>query len=136
MSFTYADPSMWTTKSYKDLLVTTANEYQEEGVVLTRADNDRLSGARKIRSRLAPLPDGKPGLVVFRSCKALIRTMPVLVSDPLRPEDVLKMDGDDPYDTLRYGHSNVREVYAGPSDLDKRKRKPVRRPLDAVSRSL
>jgi len=132
VSFTYADPSMWTTKSYKEMLVTTATEYQEEGVILTRADNDRLSGARKLRSLMAALPDGRPGLIIFRSCKPLIRTIPVLVSDPNRPEDVLKMEGDDPYDMLRYGLSNIREVVAGMSPLDRAKQPKPRRRLQGI----
>ena len=37
------------------------------------------------------------------NCIELIRTLPNLVRDPARIEDVEKMDGDDPADAARYG---------------------------------
>jgi len=37
------------------------------------------------------------------NCIELIRTLPNLVRDPIRIEDVEKMDGDDPADAARYG---------------------------------
>jgi hypothetical protein len=107
ISITYADPSMWAKKNVKNLVTSTAQEYQEEGVVLTRADNDRLSGKRKLDRALAPLPDGLPGLQVFNTCYNTVRTLPALPSDPNNPEDVDTRADDHPYDTLRYGLTNV-----------------------------
>jgi hypothetical protein len=44
-----------------------------------------------------------PKLQIFREyCPELIKTIPTLVFDPKRVEDVLKVDGDDPYDSTRY----------------------------------
>ena len=37
------------------------------------------------------------------NCIELIRTLPNLIRDPARVEDVEKMDGDDPADAARYG---------------------------------
>lgn len=48
-----------------------------------------------------------PRLQIFNTCRDIIKTIPLLVynqeaNDPLKAEDVAKMDGDDSYDTLRY----------------------------------
>jgi hypothetical protein len=48
-----------------------------------------------------------PRLKIFSHCKNLIKTIPLMVynqeaNDPMKAEDVAKVDGDDPYDTLRY----------------------------------
>src|SRR5579863_9527460 len=40
---------------------------------------------------------------VTENCIELIRTLPTLVRDPARIEDIEKMDGDDPADAARYG---------------------------------
>jgi hypothetical protein len=105
--FTYASPDMWARKNVDDIITSSADEYMKEGVALTKADNDRLSGKRKIDRLLANSPDGSPLLQVFSTCTSLIGTMPLLVRDDKRPEDVLKMDGDDDYDSLRYGLTSV-----------------------------
>jgi hypothetical protein len=49
-------------------------------------------------------------LVVSRRCEKLIEVLPTLVRDPAHPEDILKVDGDDPADSLRYGLASRREV--------------------------
>lgn len=105
---TFADPAMWSKRSYGDKWYTTADEYKDEGVPLTKADNDRMSGKRKVHNALALLPDGKPGLQVFRSCKNFIETFPILPSDPNKPEDVDTDAEDHLYDTLKYGLTNVK----------------------------
>jgi hypothetical protein len=62
------------------------------------ADNDRVGGwmlmYQMLESREWLLTD---------NCIELIRTLPNLVRDPARIEDVEKMDGDDPADAARYG---------------------------------
>ncbi len=125
--FTYASPDMWAKKTVKDIITTSADEYMDEGVMLTKADNDRLSGKRKIDRLLADGPDGKPLLQVFSTCTSLIGTMPLLVRDEKRPEDVLKMDGDDDYDDLRYG---LTSVIARPK---RKKEKQQQAPIERVS---
>lgn len=51
-----------------------------------------------------------PTWFIWDTCPRLIETMPALQHDPNRVEDVLKVDadpegfnGDDPYDSSRYG---------------------------------
>jgi hypothetical protein len=99
---TYADPSMWAKKTVQDIVTSSEDEYRQEGVPLTKADNDRISGKRKIHRVLRPLADGRPGLIIFRSCVNLIRTLPQLPLDERNPEDVDTGAEDHPYDTLRY----------------------------------
>ena len=105
---TYGDPSMWTRKTHEDKTFSTADEYRAEGVPLVEADNDRMTGLRKIKTLLADLPDGLPGLQIFNTCTDLVRTLPALTHDPVHVEDV-DTDGDDhDYDMLRYLLTNVR----------------------------
>lgn len=107
VKITYADPSMWNKKTKDDITFTTADEYEKEGVVLTKADNDRLTGVRKVHNLLADLPDGLPGLVIFESCENLVRTLPALPRDEVNVEDVDSEGEDHPYDTLRYALTRV-----------------------------
>lgn len=89
---------------------TIADQYAEQGIVLQRANADRINGAARILELLGDSDAGRPAqLRVFDRCTALIECMPAMEHDPNRPEDVLKVDvdedgngGDDAYDALRY----------------------------------
>jgi phage terminase large subunit len=108
ISMYYADPSIWETKSL-DVVTSTATIWQQAGITLTKASNNRLSGKRKVDRLLGLLPDGKPGLMVFRNCVNVRRTFPELVSDDVEPEDV-DTDGEDHlYDALRYLLTTIRD---------------------------
>lgn len=109
ISVTYADPSMWSTKNMEGIVSSTADEYASGGVPLTKADNDRLSGKRKVDRLLEPLPDGLPGLQVFTGCVNLIRTLPALVYDDVHTEDIDTDMEDHAYDALRYGLTQARD---------------------------
>jgi hypothetical protein len=58
------------------------------------ADNKRVPGRGamggwdQVRGRLEGDEDGLPMMVVFSTCIDLIRTLPALQHDPLKPEDV------------------------------------------------
>lgn len=101
VSFYFADPSMWQKKT-QQIITSTADEYMKEGIPLTAADNDRLSGKRKVDRFLMPLPDGRPGLQVVAGCKNLLRTFPLLAYDEHQPEDIDTEQEDHAYDALRY----------------------------------
>jgi hypothetical protein len=62
------------------------------------ADNDRIGGWMLMYQML----DANEWLLTD-NCIELIRTIPTLVRDMARIEDVEKMDGDDPADAARYG---------------------------------
>lgn len=121
--FTFADPAMWAKSEKREgEWRSTADIYRENGVPLTKADNSRLGGKRKVHNALADLPDGKPGLQVFSSCKQFIRTMANLPLDKNRPEDVDTDAEEHLYDALRYGLTNVKRVKEPSKD------RPARRP--------
>lgn len=92
---------------------TIADQYAENGIHLTRAKIDRITGASEFLRRLGDAesdPPIAPTLVISANCARLIECLPALEHDPHRPEDVLKVDtdddglgGDDPYDGARYG---------------------------------
>lgn len=90
---------------------TVAQQYQTEKITLTRANIERLDGAAEILRRLGNKKANVPATwSIFNTCPQLIECIPRLMSDPKRPEDVLKIDadeaglhGDDPYDACRYG---------------------------------
>ena len=58
---------------------------------------------------LGNLPDGDPGIVIFRNCKNTIRTIPELIYDAHRPEDVDTTQEDHAYDALRYLLTDIQE---------------------------
>lgn len=112
---TLADPSMWTKRTMERKTLSSAQVYKRHGVPLTKANNDRLTGLRRVRDVLMweakgqplycsddPRFDGKPGLLIFSTCVNLIRTLPALPHDKVRVEDVDTNAEDHPYDTLRY----------------------------------
>jgi phage terminase large subunit len=92
---------------------TIADAYKAEGIELTPAMDDRISGASEILNRFGDMeadPPLPPSLFILDRCTMLVACIPILQHDPHRPEDVLKVDtdekglgGDDPYDGFRYG---------------------------------
>jgi phage terminase large subunit len=110
ISMTFADPSMWTKKNVVNIVTCTADEYAAMGVYLTKADNDRINGIRKIHRLLTNLPDGRPGLMISEQCPHLIKQLQNLAVDKRNPEDVDTNQEDHAFDMLKYLLSNVREA--------------------------
>lgn len=98
-----ADPSMWTARTVGKRAISSADVYKDLGIRLTKGENDRITGKRRVHEALALLPDGQPGLLVFENCKNLIRTLPALPYDDTNVEDVNTDAEDHAYDALRYG---------------------------------
>ncbi|MCR4375903.1 MAG: terminase family protein [Acidobacteria bacterium] len=97
------DPSMWTAKHNGYAIVSPAASYAEMAVPLEPASNDRLVGKSRVHEVLAWADGAPPQLQVFTTCANLIRTLPALVLDERKPEDV-DTDGEDhAYDALKYG---------------------------------
>lgn len=92
-----------------------ADQYRQFGIDFKPAITDRLGGAAMMLKRLGNEEAAiAPTWYVFNRCVHLARTMPALLADPKRPEDVLKVDadeegegGDDSYDSARYGLMTV-----------------------------
>jgi hypothetical protein len=90
---------------------TVAEQYKEAGIKLEPAPMDRISGWAEILKKIGNRDDGvEPTLQIFSTCTQLIETIPALIHDEHRVEDVEKVDvdedgkgGDDTADALRYG---------------------------------
>lgn len=98
-----ADTQLWEERG--DVGMTKAAVFHKLGVPWTKAEKVRLTNAQRVYSRLKDHNHGTqtPGLVIFQTCKHLIRTLPALPTDQNCPE--LPMDGGDDhwYDALCYG---------------------------------
>ena len=123
--FTYADPAMWQRKNAQGRVFSAADEYASRGIQLTRADNDRISGKRKIDSALSLAPDGEPAVQIFSTCTNLIGQLSTLARDKLNPEDVDTTAEDHAYDAFRYSQTNERRI-------DTKPQPPQRHPLQGV----
>jgi hypothetical protein len=93
--------------------ITLAQQYQELGWSFGHATVDRINGWSALRRRLGN-ETIVPTFAIWDTCPRTIATMPMLLHDPRKPEDVLKMDcdadgdgGDDCGDMLRYGVMDV-----------------------------
>lgn len=92
---------------------TIAEEFQNHGIILTKAAIGRIQGATNLRNYLAwnDKPNKKPKFFIFDTCPISYQVISQMQTDPDRPEDVLKQDatdgdplsGDDAYDMIRYG---------------------------------
>ncbi len=107
--WTYAaDPSMWQQRR-ETVGNSIADEYAEAGVILKKANNDRMAGLEVVRQALdwKALPGGRvlkpPLLQAFSTCFNFIRTIPALPYDPIKVEDVDTDAEDHAYDAFRYG---------------------------------
>lgn len=123
ITVTYASPDMWAKSAKKTdkKIETSADEYKDRGVILVRADDDRINGIRKIDRLLAQEgSDGRPMIQVFEPYYEVFRCMTTLVrEDAMRggnAEDVKKVLNDDPYDMLRYGLTNLNLPQPKPKD--------------------
>jgi len=97
------DPAMWASHREGLRFQSVADQYKQAGVKLTEAVNDCMSGWDLVHELLDWSEEVPPRLTIFTTCVNLIRTFPMLVRDPNRPEDV-DTDGEDhAADTLRYG---------------------------------
>lgn len=107
INITYASPDMWARKADENRIFTAVDVYQKKGVYLAKADNDRERGVQKLHGLLADRLDGKPGLQVFEEFYDVFLCMTTLVRDQKNPNDVLKVDGDDAFDMLKYLLTNI-----------------------------
>ena len=86
IDYTVADPSIWTQTGAGPPI---ASQFTDNGVVMRRAKNARVDGWLRVREFLAPdTTTGEPRLRFFETCTDLIRTLPMLVRDVAKPEDL------------------------------------------------
>lgn len=98
LTYIAADPSMWKVDGSPSI----AENMLRKGVVLRRADNARLVGYVQVRQRIAGDEEG-PMLYATKNCHdGFWRTMPDLVMDERKVEDVDTDQEDHCYDDVRY----------------------------------
>lgn len=95
-----ADPSIWDKSRGSDGTVITMME--AEGIYFDKGKNDRISGKMQLHYRLAFDKNGFPMMYVFNTCRQFIRTLPNLVYDNVRVEDIDTSQEDHDYDACRY----------------------------------
>lgn len=103
---TYAPPDLWSRS--KDTGRSIEEAFMENGVVFSKASNNRIAGWMQIHERLKPTnaPEGLPParLQIFSSCHNLIRCLSTIKADEKNVNDV----SDEPHelthlpDALRY----------------------------------
>lgn len=98
-----ADPkSYWEHRDKGTVFYTFAEEYQREGIVLTKGKNDRVPGAAALVEALMPQDNGCPKLRYLSNCSYNIASIPSLSQHPNNPEDVDSSNRDHSYDETRY----------------------------------
>ena len=95
-----ADPAIWNNTGSIDGSI--ADMMEKRGVYFEKGNHDRLAGKMQVHYRLAFDDDGLPMIYFFNTCKNIIRTLPQLRYDPVRPEDVDTGQEDHLYDALKY----------------------------------
>ena len=110
---TWADPSMWNrTQDEANARISLADQCSRLGLKLTRGYNDRDAGWTLMKEALEPAPDGLPSLIYFWTCRECVSSIPSLVHDDKRVED-LDTDGNDHCaDASRYGVCGIMGVKA------------------------
>lgn len=98
IAYISADPSMWKVDGGPSI----AETMLRRGIVLRKADNSRLVGYQQVRQRIAGDEDG-PMLYATKNCHdGFWRTLPDLVMDETKVEDVDTDTEDHAYDDTRY----------------------------------
>ena len=95
-----ADPAIWNSTGSIDGSI--ADMMEKRGVFFEKGNHDRLAGKMQVHYRLAFDEEGLPMIYFFNTCKNIIRTLPQLLYDPTRPEDVDTGQEDHLYDALKY----------------------------------
>lgn len=93
-----ADPAIWDA-SRGESVADTAARY---GVFFTPGDNERIAGWMQCHYRMQFDEDGYPRMYVFNTCRAFIRTIPLLIYDEHKVEDLDTKMEDHVADEWRY----------------------------------
>lgn len=93
-----ADPSIWDESRGMSI----SEMAEKHGVYFDKGDNTRLPGWMQVRYRLAFDNNGIPMMYIFNTCKAFIRTIPLLQFDDTNVEDLDTEGEDHVADETRY----------------------------------
>lgn len=98
--YTVGDTAMWTPDGQTG--ETIAETFARNGVPMNQADKDRVNGWARLRHWFRASPSGQPWLMSSPACAYFNRTIPSLVSDEHKPEDVDSDGEDHAADATRY----------------------------------
>ncbi|MCH5197945.1 MAG: phage terminase large subunit [Oscillospiraceae bacterium] len=93
-----ADPSIWD-RSRGDAIIDFADRH---GIYFEKGDNKRISGWMQCHYRLSFDEEGYPMVYFFNSCRAALRTLPLLQFSETNPEDLNTEQEDHFADSFRY----------------------------------
>lgn len=119
IEYTVASPDMWHKRgaSYSSNGVikgeSIADIFMDQGIWIEKADNERLLGWTRMREYMKIQPDGKPLWVIFNTCANLIRTLPQMIHDDNRVEDVADGLEDHAAESCRYALMSRPEAPGG-----------------------
>lgn len=100
ISWIEGDPAMFTKGN--DNTISIADQFLREDIRINSGSNDRIGGWENMHKWLSIAPDGEPYWIITENCKNLIRTLPELIHDENKVEDV-DTDGEDhAADSTRY----------------------------------
>ena len=107
-----ADPAIWDASRGESVAETAARC----GVYFSPGDNNRIAGWMQLHYRMQFDENGYARLYVFSNCRAFIRTVPLLLYDAQRPEDLDSSLEDHAADEARYFCMSrpVRALYEPP----------------------
>lgn len=127
-----ADPAIWdaeTGESYAE----TAAKHQ---VYFTPGDNKRIPGWMQVHYRLQFDDNGFPQMYIFRNCRAFIRTIPKLMYDQHKVEDLDTSMEDHVADEVRYFCMSRPIKPVLPVQEDKYYQSPVYQALDIPKKDI
>lgn len=93
-----ADPSIWDASRGEAIIESADRNF----VYFSKGDNKRIPGWMQCHYRLSFDSDGKPMVYFFNTCKAAIRTLPLLQFSEQVPEDLNTQQEDHFADSFRY----------------------------------
>ena len=95
-----ADPAIWSKENNQCIM----QDFADVGFNMVPANNDRINGLVMVDQIFKQTVDqnGTPMFQVFNTCKAFIRTIPMLTPNPNHPEDIDTKLEDHVYDEFRY----------------------------------
>lgn len=102
IDYTAADPSIWSVTQY-ERGESIAYKLVQAGIPVSKADNNRMGGWSAMHDYLYHDEKTEPTLKFFSHCKNSIRTIPALVHDERKPEDLDTTGEDHCADACRYG---------------------------------
>ena len=99
---TFVPPDMWNRQ--KDTGKTIAEVFLENGLGITKADNNLFQGGMQIKEFLKDMPDGRPAIVFFDTCKQVIEHISIIQADEKDPNKYAKIPHDITHtvDGIRY----------------------------------